>query len=88
MIQTLTLLRNVVFQIPAHIMIVRSQLKLPSFLNEVLIGIILADGHLYRSSPTANTRLEMSIGSMYKPLANYIFGLFVYYLNTPIPHQR
>ena len=35
-------------------------------LNSILIGIMLGDGSLYRSSPTANVRFEMSLGPKYK----------------------
>ena len=58
------------------------RLVLPSFLREALIGIILGDGHLYRSSPTANTRLECSFKESYLPYALYIYGLFIYYIGS------
>ena len=35
-------------------------MPLPVNINSIVIGIMLGDGGLYRSSPTANTRLEMS----------------------------
>jgi hypothetical protein len=35
-------------------------------LNSILIDIMLGDGHLYKSSITSNTRLEMSFGHKYK----------------------
>ena len=43
--------------------------NLPQELNSILIGIMLSDGGLYRSSPTANARFEMSFGEKYKSLA-------------------
>ena len=46
--------------------------KLPEELNSILIGIMLSDGGLYRSSPTANTRFEMSFGEKYKEFAFHI----------------
>jgi len=36
--------------------------SLPVELNSILIGIMLGDGGMYRSSLTANARLEMSFG--------------------------
>lgn len=41
---------------------------LPQKLNSVLIGIMLGDGSLYKSSPTSNTRFEMSFGENIKLL--------------------
>jgi len=35
---------------------------LPLELHSILIGIMLSDGGLYKSSPTANVRFEMSLG--------------------------
>ena len=35
---------------------------LPLQLNSVLIGIMLSDGSLYKSSLTSNTKFEMSFG--------------------------
>lgn len=61
---------------------IRSSLTLPLFLNEVLIGLILGDGHLYRSSPSSNTRLELSFKGDYLNYANYIYGFFIYYIGT------
>jgi len=61
---------------------IRSSLTLPLFLNEVLIGLILSDGHLYRSSPSSNTRLELSFKGDYFNYANYIYGLFIFYIGT------
>lgn len=35
-------------------------------LNSILIGIMLGDESLYRSSPTANVRFEKSLGLKYE----------------------
>jgi len=61
---------------------IRSCLILPSFLHEVLIGLILGDGHLYRSSPSSNTRLELSFKGDYFKYASYIYALFINYIGT------
>ena len=58
--------------------------NLPLELNSILIGIMLSDGGLYRSSPTANVRFEMSLGEKYKPLAFYIGELFKDYMSNTV----
>ena len=58
--------------------------KLPLQLNSVLIGIMLSDGSLYKSSPNANVRFEMSFGEKYKELAFHIGELFHEYMSNPV----
>lgn len=53
-------------------------------LNSILIGIMLGDGSLYRSSPTANVRFEMSLGQNYEEFALEIGELFKEYINNPV----
>ena len=55
---------------------------LPVELHSILIGIMLSDGGLYRSSSTANTRFEMSLGGKYKELAFHIGELFKDYMTN------
>jgi hypothetical protein len=57
---------------------------LPKELHSIFIGIMLSDGGLYRSSPTANTRFEMSFGEKYKDLAFHIGDLFKDYMSNPV----
>ena len=57
--------------------------NLPDFLKSFLIGLMLGDGSLYKSSPTSNTRLEMSFGYDYKEFAYYIANLLSYYISNP-----
>jgi DNA-binding transcriptional regulator WhiA len=57
---------------------------LPSDLHSILIGIMLSDGGLYKPSPNANVRFEMSFGENYKKLALHIGELFKEYSNNPI----
>ena len=57
---------------------------LPQQLNSILIGIMLSDGGMYRSSPTANVRFEMSFGEKYKILAFHIGDLFKDYMSNPV----
>ena len=58
--------------------------NLPQELNSILIGIMLSDGGLYRSSPTANVGFEMSFGEKYKSLAFHIGELFKDYMSNPV----
>jgi hypothetical protein len=57
---------------------------LPIELHYILIGIMLSDGGLYRSSPTANVRFEMSFGEKYKILAFHIGEIFKEYMSSPV----
>lgn len=58
--------------------------KLPNNLHSILIGIMLGDGFLYKSSPTSNTRFEMSFGTNYKEYAESIELLFAEYIKTAL----
>jgi hypothetical protein len=61
---------------------------LPLEIHSILIGIMLGDGGLYKSSlapaQTANVRFEMSFGEKYKDLAIYIGELFKEYMSNPV----
>ena len=57
---------------------------LPENLHFTLIGIMLGDGHISRSSLTSNSRFEMSFGSNYKQFAESIGELFKDFLNIPV----
>ena len=58
--------------------------NLPQELHSILIGLMLSDGSLYRSSPTANVRFELSFGEKYKELAFYIGEMFNAYMINPV----
>jgi hypothetical protein len=45
---------------------------------------MLGDGHLYKSSITSNTRLEMSFGNKYKNFSESLEILFSDYMKNPI----
>ena len=62
----------------------KNNIILPQQLNSILIGIMLSDGGMYRSSPTANVRFEMSFGEKYKSLAFHIGDLFKDYMSNPV----
>ena len=53
-------------------------------LKSIIIGLMLGDGSLYKSSPTSNTRLEMSFGEKYKEFAESLEGLFKDYINNSV----
>lgn len=57
---------------------------LPENLHSILIGIMLGDGSIYKSSPTSNSRFEMSFGSDYSKFAESIGDLFKDFINTPV----
>lgn len=58
--------------------------KLSDILQSILIGLMLGDGFLYRSSPTANTRFELSLGTDYKAFGESIELFFKDYIKTSL----
>ena len=62
---------------------VRDIKSLPTELNSILIGLILGDAHVYRSSIKANSRIEISFGEKYEKFAYLLGELFTdFILNT------
>ena len=57
---------------------------LPENLHSILIGIMLGDGSISKSSPTSNSRFEMSFGSNYSKFAEHIANMFKEFINTPV----
>jgi len=57
---------------------------LPESLNSVLIGIMLGDGGIYRTSSTSNSRFEMSFGQHSQQFAEKIGDLFKDYMSNPV----
>jgi hypothetical protein len=53
-------------------------------LNSVLIGIMLGDGGIYRTSSTSNSRFEMSFGQHSQQFAEKIGDLFKDYMSNPV----
>ena len=55
-------------------------------LNSILIGIILGDGAIRKTSiyKNSNSRLEMSFGTKYKEYAESISLLFSDFIKTPL----
>ena len=58
--------------------------SLPNKLNSILIGIMLGDGSISRTSHTSNCRFEMSFGFKYKDFAESIGELFKEFIKTPV----
>jgi len=54
---------------------------LDNYTYNVIIGLILGDGFLYRESFTSNSYLTITFGQHFSKFANYIFGLLCYYCN-------
>jgi hypothetical protein len=57
---------------------------LPQNLNDILIGLMLGDGHLYKSSSTSNSRFEISFGKDREFFAIWVSDLFEDYSNSGI----
>lgn len=64
----------------------RTLKDLPLELISILIGIMLGDGGIYRStqSLSSNSRFEMSFGQHSEIFANWIAQLFADYIATPL----
>jgi len=58
--------------------------QLPDLLDKALIGILLGDGHLEKSSYglNANARIRLTFAGKYKPLALYIAALFSNFITS------
>lgn len=57
---------------------------LPKNLHSILIGILLGNDSIYKSSSSSNGRFEMSFGQDYKQFAISIENLFKDFMNTSI----
>jgi hypothetical protein len=60
----------------------RSKLNMPSYLNQVLIGLLLSDGYLEKSSPTSLARLSVMFGSLHISYLLHLFNLFEPYTDS------
>ena len=52
----------------------RNKLSMPYYLHQVLIGLLLSDGFLEKSSPISTVRLSITFGILH---VGYLFHLFV-----------
>lgn len=60
----------------------RSKSKLSLYLNDVLLGLLLSDGYLEKSSPTSGARLTISFGAKHSGYLMHLFNLIEPYVNT------
>lgn len=60
----------------------RSKVRLPFYLESVLIGLMLSDGFLERSSPTSTVRLSVNFSIKHAPYLMHLFVLFEPYIET------
>lgn len=60
----------------------RGKSELPKYLKDVLIGLLLSDGHLGRSSPTSAVRLSVSFGAKHSAYLHHLYDLFEPYTNS------
>ena len=62
----------------------RLSLNLPDYLNDTLIGLLLSDGGLERSSETSNVRLNVSMSMHNFPYVFHLYNLFEPYIDNDI----
>ena len=53
-------------------------------LNSIIIGLVLGDASIYKSSASSNSRIEMSFGTKYEKFALSIADLFKDYMSNTI----
>ena len=58
-------------------------IELPLYLHQVIIGLLLSDGSLEKSSPTSETRLSVSFGLINSPYLFHLYNLLEPYCNSP-----
>ena len=59
-----------------------SRVKLPNYLEDVFIGLMLSDGFLERSSPTSTVRLSVNFSIKHAPYLMHLYVLFEPYIRT------
>lgn len=62
----------------------RNKLYMPSYLHQVLIGLLLIDGFLEKSSPTSTVRLSVMFGFLHIGYLLHLFVLFEPYIYNGI----
>lgn len=55
---------------------IEQNLVITKDLNSVLIGLILGDAGVYKTSSTSNARIELSFGQKYKSFAEHLAFIF------------
>ena len=62
----------------------RKQLDMPSYLHQVLIGLLLSDGSIEKSSQTSLARLSVMFGWLHIAYLFHLFNLFEPYTDSDI----
>jgi LAGLIDADG DNA endonuclease family len=57
---------------------------MPSQLHNILIGLLLGDGYIYRSSLTRNCRFKISFGQNRQRYANFLGSIFKEYITNEV----
>jgi|ERR1700722_16456324 len=60
----------------------RKKLTMPSYLDQVLIGLLLSDGSLEKSSKTSLARLSVMFGSLHISYLYHLYNLFEPYCDN------
>lgn len=85
MVKTLLRFLNFLYKnFTGYIFKYRSKVELPTYLDQVLIGLLLSDGSLEKSSYTSLPRLSVMFGSLHLPYLFYLYNLFEPYTGTGI----
>lgn len=56
--------------------------ELPIYLGDVLIGLLLSDGSLERTSSTSAVRLSISFSEKHREYLEFLYNLYKPYINT------
>lgn len=78
---TITRFLNSLNKLEDYVKYYRSQVSLPRYLHEVMIGLLLSDGSLERTSKTSSARLSVVFGLKHAPYLLFLFNLFETYIN-------
>ena len=58
--------------------------RLPKYLNDTLIGLLLSDGSLQKSTDTSNVRLSVTMSMNSYPYIFHLYNLFEPYIDTDL----
>lgn len=72
---------NSLDKLPGYIKNYRSQVSLPKYLHEVMIGLLLSDGSLEITSKTSSARLSVVFGLKHASYLLHLYSLFEPYIN-------
>lgn len=83
---TTILFKNVKFPVAENVLMKRQATTLPVHLHEVMIGALLGDAGVYRTTKSlkSNSRLEFSFGQHREEFASWMYELFEDYAQTQV----